>query len=280
MTAQFLWLEITGQCQLQCTHCYNSSGPTGTTGAMTSDDWRHVIDEAASAGVGMVQFIGGEPTMHPDLTDLIRHALDAGLRVEVYTNLVHITPAQWETFGLPGVSLATSFYTDDREQHRQITGRDTLRQTLTNIEQAVRRGIPLRVGLVRVLDEQRADEATALLERLGVTSIRIDRERKLGRAGDGGDSELCGHCGDGRAAILPDGSVSPCPMSRATRVGSVLTGSLPEALGAPMTAAAAAIRAVVGPTAGRCEPEKSDSCDPPCDPAFCQPSQLCTPRRS
>lgn len=26
----FLWLEITGKCQLACEHCYVDSGPTGS----------------------------------------------------------------------------------------------------------------------------------------------------------------------------------------------------------------------------------------------------------
>lgn len=43
----------------------------------------------------MVQFIGGEPTLHPGLTSLVDHALGAGLLVEVFTNLVHVTDPLW-----------------------------------------------------------------------------------------------------------------------------------------------------------------------------------------
>jgi hypothetical protein len=62
----FLWLEITGRCGLGCSHCYAGSGPSGSHGAMTAGDWRSVISQAADLGVSMVQFIGGEPTLHPD----------------------------------------------------------------------------------------------------------------------------------------------------------------------------------------------------------------------
>ncbi len=61
----FLWLEITGRCGLSCSHCYARSGPSGSHGTMTADDWRSVISQAAGLGVSMVQFIGGEPTLHP-----------------------------------------------------------------------------------------------------------------------------------------------------------------------------------------------------------------------
>jgi MoaA/NifB/PqqE/SkfB family radical SAM enzyme len=88
----FLWLEITGKCQLHCTHCYADSGPAVTHGAMTEDDWSRVIDEARTLGVTMVQFIGGEPILHPNLSRLVQHALGRELTVEVFSNLVRVTP--------------------------------------------------------------------------------------------------------------------------------------------------------------------------------------------
>jgi MoaA/NifB/PqqE/SkfB family radical SAM enzyme len=47
----FVWLEITGKCQLQCSHCYADSGPSGTHGRMSTPDWLRVIDQAAGLGV-------------------------------------------------------------------------------------------------------------------------------------------------------------------------------------------------------------------------------------
>ncbi len=274
---RMLWLEITGRCQLSCSHCYNSSGPDGTTGAMTTDDWKRVIDEAASAGVRMVQFIGGEPTMHPGLVGLVRHAAAAGLRVEVYTNLVRVTPELWAVFVQPGVSLATSWYSDDRDEHEQITGRDTFRQTLTNIELAVLDGIPLRVGIVHILEDQRVTEAAALLGRYGVTDVTTDRQRLLGRAGAGGVEELCGHCGDRRAAILPDGSVAPCVMSRWMTVGNVKGQPLAEILtGARMREL---IESIPVAAENPCAPDKT-GCNPKQDGGDCQPAEkpACKPK--
>lgn len=77
---------------------------------MTRANWVRVLDQAAAMRVEMVQFIGGEPTLHPDLPQLIEHALVHGLDVEVFSNLVHVTDALWEVFARPGVSLATSYY--------------------------------------------------------------------------------------------------------------------------------------------------------------------------
>ncbi|WP_433358805.1 radical SAM protein [Streptosporangium sp. CA-115845] len=84
---RFLWLEVSGKCQLTCLHCYANASPQGTDGVMTPQDWTRVIDEAAALGVRLVQFIGGEPTLYRPLPDLIGHALAAGVQVEVYSNL-------------------------------------------------------------------------------------------------------------------------------------------------------------------------------------------------
>src|SRR5262245_1402975 len=118
----FVWLELTGRCQLRCAHCYSSSGPHEDHGAMAAADWRRVIDQAAEWAAEMIHFIGGEPTLHPELPNLIRHGLQLGVEVEVYSNLVRVIPALWEVFALPGVRLATSYYSPDASRHDAITG--------------------------------------------------------------------------------------------------------------------------------------------------------------
>ena len=99
----FVALEITGRCQLGCRHCYAGSGPEGTHGTMTAADWRRVIDQLAELGMPLVQFIGGEPTLHRELGDLVGHALDRGLEVEVYSNLVSVPSRLWPVLERPGV---------------------------------------------------------------------------------------------------------------------------------------------------------------------------------
>src|SRR6266568_1143984 len=240
---EFLWLEITGRCQLECRMCYADSGPVGTHGSMSNPDWMRVIDEAADMGVRTVQFIGGEPTLHPALPDLIRHALSRALAVEVFSNLVHVTDELWAVFSQPGVSLATSYFSDDPDQHNAITGRPSHARTTANIAQALRRGIPLRAGVIDLGGGQRAAEGQAELVELGVPTVGYDRLRQVGRGvRDQPESaaQLCGRCGDGVAVIGPDGSVRPCVMSRwISPLGNVHDGALTEiAAGLPVARAA------------------------------------------
>ncbi|WP_216915560.1 radical SAM protein [Nocardia noduli] len=224
--ATFLWLELTGRCQLSCTHCYADSGPTKTHGTMTTSDWLSVIDDAADIGVREIQFIGGEPTLHPALPELIRHASSRGIATEVYSNLVRVRADIWDLLIEHNVRLATSYYSDQPEQHTLITG-NTLahRRTTENICKAIILGVPVRVGIVTVLEDQRIEQARRLLTDLGVENIEVDHVRRAGRANTEADTpleELCGQCAGDVLAIYPDGAVRPCVFTRSLRVGDVL----------------------------------------------------------
>lgn len=52
-----------------------------------------------------MQFIGGEPTLHPEFAELVTHALAAGLKVQVYSNLYRVKLQHWDLFERPGVTL-------------------------------------------------------------------------------------------------------------------------------------------------------------------------------
>ncbi|WP_419664803.1 radical SAM protein [Streptomyces sp. 2-1] len=268
--------ELTARCQLQCSHCCTLSGPKANTGTMTHDDWLKATRSIAGLGIPAIQFIGGEPTLYPRLIELIEYSRRHSLAVEVYSNLAHIRGALWETLEQDGVRLATSYYSDDPAQHDEITGvSGSHGRTRANIVEAVRRGIPLRAGIVRVLEGQRAEEAEAELRQLGVQQIQVDRARKVGRAADQAVSipsvsELCGHCFHQRVAISPDGEVYGCILSRFLPTGNVKSEPLDAILaGRRWREARTAVPVRVGQG---CAPDDSSDCDPSktpaCDPAY------------
>ncbi|MCX4910165.1 radical SAM/SPASM domain-containing protein [Streptomyces sp. NBC_00878] len=278
---RLLWLDLTRKCQLKCVHCYNASGPDGTHGTMSRENWIGVLDQAAEAGVRGVQFTGGEVTMHPDAPELISHALNLGLKVEVFSNLVHVTADWWDLLQRDGVTLATSYYSDQDTEHNAMTGRPSHRRTRANIEKATRLGIPVRVGVIVGGETQRASEGRQELEALGVPHIRVDHVRPFGRGAEGqapNVGNLCGRCGTDRAAVGPTGEVSPCVFSGWLGVGNVKDTPLATILGSrAMAAANASIRS----RRGTGTPEKGDPCGPDdtddeCSPGF--PGSECTPR--
>jgi len=240
---------------------------------MTREEWISTLDRAAAYGVRNIQFIGGEPTLHPDFPDLVDHALNIGLQVEVFSNLVHVSNECWEIFQRKGLSLATSYYSDQAHDHDAVTRRRSHRRTRANIETALRLDIPVRVGVIATDDRQNTDAAQRDLAALGVTEIRMDHVRPFGRGAEDrapDAANLCGRCGDGRAAISPSGEVSPCVFSDWMSVGNVRTTSLASILGGPaMQQANVWIRAKAG--------GDDDDTDDECTPGF--PGSECSPRK-
>jgi MoaA/NifB/PqqE/SkfB family radical SAM enzyme len=281
VTPDFLWCELTGRCPLTCTHCYAGSSPQGSHGTMTESDWRSVIDQASALDVSMVQFIGGEPTAHPQFASLLRYAIGSGLAVEVYTNLLHVKDTWWELFACPNVSLATSWYSDSPGQHDAITQRrGSHAKTRANITEAIRRGIPLRAGIISLDDSQRTGQAWAELEALGVRNIGLDHLRQVGRGVRSpvpAVSQLCGNCGRGVAAISPTGDVWPCVFSRWMKVGNVRQAPLADIL--TSQAMSDVVATIPGKSHGHGDPSMCTprSCDPvrPCNP---HSQDGCTPR--
>ncbi len=236
----FLELEITGRCQLNCGHCYAESGPTRSHGTMTTGDWENLLTSAPGAGIKTVQFIGGEPTQHPDFEHLLKHALAQSLKAQVFSNLFHVPDRLWNVLDDPNVTLATSYYSDNPDEHDRVTGRKgSHARTLANIQEALHRGIPLKVAVIELWDGQRAQQAWDQMRDLGVNRLgAIDRMRGVGRGADTIETsvnELCGQCGNGRAAISSTGDVWMCVMSRWMQpAGNVKTTPLVEILTGPV----------------------------------------------
>ncbi|WP_432002993.1 radical SAM/SPASM domain-containing protein [Streptomyces sioyaensis] len=282
LVPQFAWLEITGFCNLSCRHCYAGSSPQGDHGSMITADWQRVIDELAALGVRDVQYIGGEPTLHPDLPHLIRHARSRRMRVEVFSNLTHISPAVWDALRLPDVRVAFSYYSDDARDHDDVTeNRGSHSRTRANVEKAKSLGIPMRGSVINVLQGQRGGPARRELLDVGLRDVRTDKVRPFGRAAGRAApdiSKLCGRCGRNKLAIAPDGSVWPCVFARWMTVGNVHERSLGDIYhGVPMQGARAEITAAhpeKAPSAGG-----DPSCLPDCAPSFdtCSPQLACAP---
>ena len=228
----FLWLEITSRCNLTCAHCYANSGPDlPLTERMTFTDWRRVIDEARGVGCRQLQFIGGEPTIHPDLEKLLEHATQVGFRrCEVFTNATILRDDLIQRFKTLGVLVHFSFYSSDPAVHDEITGqRGSFERTVEGIRQLARRRVRMAAGII-LLPQNAAHlrPTKKFLRRLGVNLIGIDRVRGVGRGQQFVPrsalprGELCGECWSGKLCVDSNGDVHPCVFSRFVSVGNVL----------------------------------------------------------
>jgi MoaA/NifB/PqqE/SkfB family radical SAM enzyme len=231
----FLWLEITRRCNLACQHCYANSGPAlPVTDRMQFADWCRVMEEARALGCRRVQFIGGEPTVHPDLKKLVEHAARVGFwHREVFTNATLLREDLAETFKRRRVLVHFSFYSFDPAVHDEITAQQgSFERTVEGIRMLVRRRVRAAAGII-LLPENAAHlkRTRKFLRGLGVRWISTDRVRGVGRGerfvpGARPLDELCGACWSGKLCVDANGDAHPCVFSRGATVGNVLDDGL------------------------------------------------------
>lgn len=232
-----LWLELTARCNLGCRHCYVESGPhLPLIEGMETDDWRRTIDDARIMGCKQVQFIGGEPTIHPDFRELLEHARRNRFEhVHIFTNATTLDEEKIAFLERAGVNVAFSFYSCHPEIHDRITGgKGSFERTVEAISLLVEHRVSHEASII-VMEENVAhlEETKRFLKGLGVSSIGTDRVRGIGRGADlvpadSPWSELCGSCWRGTLCIDPQGRAFPCVFSRFYPVGNVRTDSLRE----------------------------------------------------
>jgi radical SAM protein with 4Fe4S-binding SPASM domain len=81
-------IALTYRCQNSCVFCYAESPDRGREVAeMSTAEVKRIIDRIFDeARCPTVSFTGGEPTLRPDLPELIAHAKGKGMRVNLITN--------------------------------------------------------------------------------------------------------------------------------------------------------------------------------------------------
>jgi radical SAM protein with 4Fe4S-binding SPASM domain len=106
-TPPLVWLELTRRCNLTCPHCYIEGGEARAN-EMPASEFYRLLDEFAEMGVWGVALTGGEPTLHPEFGNLVRHARQNRLLVGIATNGMFLTSALLDSLPRDGVIISVS----------------------------------------------------------------------------------------------------------------------------------------------------------------------------
>jgi MoaA/NifB/PqqE/SkfB family radical SAM enzyme len=90
------------RCNIDCGYCneYDKVSPPVPAAAMKSR-----IDRLADLGTSVVAFSGGEPMLHPDLDDLIRHIRARGMMAGLITNGYFLVPSRIQELNAAGLDF-------------------------------------------------------------------------------------------------------------------------------------------------------------------------------
>jgi cyclic pyranopterin phosphate synthase len=151
----YLRISLTDHCNLRCVYCMPLAGASYAPleGLLTAAEIERVVQAAASVGFRKVRLTGGEPTLRPDLVDIVgRVARVPGIRdVALTTNgilLPRLAPALVAA-GLKRVNVHVDSL--DRERVARVMRWATLDDIWAGIEAACAAGLtPLKLNCVVV----------------------------------------------------------------------------------------------------------------------------------
>jgi len=187
-----LWLYANYDCNLACDYCCVVSGPRVDPRRLPTERIMSLVDEAATAGMDQVFLTGGEPTLRPDLPELIAYVTDR-LPLTVLTNAMLLRGSRWDRLrpvidGERPVAFQVSLDSATAERHDAHRGPGAHAKALAGIRTLIDAGA--RVRLAASLPEAALDEIPdlhRLADSLGVAPAdRIFRPIALrGAASEG-----------------------------------------------------------------------------------------------
>jgi radical SAM protein with 4Fe4S-binding SPASM domain len=82
---RFAWIEITSKCNQKCLHCF-LGGDLNTYQHQPKEKIFSHIATLVQSGVSQIVISGGEPTLHPDVEEILRYASQFPVNVTLLTN--------------------------------------------------------------------------------------------------------------------------------------------------------------------------------------------------
>ncbi len=169
-------LALTYRCNNDCAHCYNARprdwAEIGTT------QWKSVLDRLWETGIPHVVFTGGEPTLRPDLPELIAHAEKNGQITGLNTNARRLSDAgylkQLVEAGLDHVQITLESH-DPAIHDRMVACQGAWKQTVAGLRNAL--DSPLFVMTNTTMLKQNSPSIGATLDflaELGVPTVGLN----------------------------------------------------------------------------------------------------------
>jgi 12,18-didecarboxysiroheme deacetylase len=114
--------NMTRRCNLKCIHCYSSSRNIQYKNELTTDEAKKLISDLAAFGSPVILFSGGEPLMREDLPELVKFAVDRGMRAVISTNATLLTKKMADVLKKTGISYVGVSLDGMKKTHDRFRG--------------------------------------------------------------------------------------------------------------------------------------------------------------
>lgn len=181
---------ITLGCDLRCSYCYMGDflqSAINTTEQMSRGFFNGLVGTLIKDGGGLdrMTFLGGEPTLHPDITAMVNDAADQGVgELRMTTNGISLHNLELDKLK-PRAFTCVSVSIDgiNAAQNDATRGKGTHRKILKTLQQYRDSGIPLSVNFtVSASNIDALPEVPDFFHNLGVNIVNLHRASLNGAA--------------------------------------------------------------------------------------------------
>jgi radical SAM protein with 4Fe4S-binding SPASM domain len=184
----FVVWNFTNKCDLNCKHCYQSSGSGAGNGEMSLDQKLHFIDQCGRNYVPMIALAGGEPTLSRHLEPVLARCKKYGIHTSLATHGGLLTPERCKRLsgcGLRYVEISLdSIHPDKHDQFRGVHG--MWKQSVQGIQNVI--ATPgMRAGIAMCVHQDNIDEVEdmiAMAVEMGVSCFAHFNFIPVGRGED------------------------------------------------------------------------------------------------
>ena len=167
-----LWLYSNYHCNLKCDYCAVGSSPRALPRTMPGERFRGLVDEAVAEDFTELYVTGGEPLLHPEITELLVYATSR-LPTVLLTNAMLFRGTRLERFrqlaGNRNLVVQTSIDGARAETHDAHRGRGSFVRTLEGVSKILELGLSIRVAMTETAENtNEIDALWSLLQELGV----------------------------------------------------------------------------------------------------------------
>ncbi|MFF3609773.1 radical SAM protein [Streptomyces sp. NPDC002463] len=142
----FARFHLTNRCQLECVHCYTSSGPLlPKDGELTTGRWIRLVEDFAANGGEKLLLTGGEALLHEGCVPVMRRAHELGLEVTLFSNGMAV-PKHLDDIVRYADIVQISVDGPDAETHDAIRGPQSFRRAVRAIQLLLDAGVETRVS--------------------------------------------------------------------------------------------------------------------------------------
>ncbi|MCO4769219.1 MAG: radical SAM protein [Deltaproteobacteria bacterium] len=161
-----LELFVASGCNLHCAFCCESDR-IQKKAFMPWPELERKLLEAAAAGVDVIQFMGGEATLHPQFPDALKRAKELGMGTYVITNLMRWQRREFaEAVGPWLDEVMISMHAGDAETGHEVTGVRNWWRGFQVAAQNARETLRGRVRASTVLTRHNVDHLEQIAEEL------------------------------------------------------------------------------------------------------------------